>query len=339
MKEQRGSITLFILFVCLAVAVLVQTVSAVVLCATHTLVAEEAGRATMAQKDEALAALRQGALSAWGPLPWGALPEVPGGVEGCLVPITGSEDRALAASARSAPAVSPVIVSARVERGRDGLDLPLSGLVARALTWPAGRTAPWFEMEDPTMEADGGADTAAGAAVRLVTVPAAPLLGPGATIAGMSMEWRLDDGWRKFFEALAAEQPGGSTDGLGGAAAGMAAAAGVAVVSARPGTTVTLPADWGVAADQPGLLVITGGADLDAQGRGGVYGVIVVDGGGVTLDGTRLHGALFVTRSADVGETGVVLFSRATLRWATDRALVRTRLVPGSRTETTAAAG
>jgi hypothetical protein len=79
--------------------------------------------------------------------------------------------------------------------------------------------------------------------------------------------------------------------------------------------------------------VVTGGARLDVRDQGDLYGVIVVDDGGVLLDGTRIHGALFATGEVDLGATGAVAFSRAILRWATDRSLVRTRLVPGTREE------
>jgi len=35
-----------------------------------------------------------------------------------------------------------------------------------------------------------------------------------------------------------------------------------------------------------------------------------------------------------LGANGTIVFSAEVLRWATDRALVRTRLVPGTRAET-----
>ena len=61
----------------------------------------------------------------------------------------------------------------------------------------------------------------------------------------------------------------------------------------------------------------------------------MIDDGSVALDGTTLHGAVFATGSVDLGETGRVVYNRSILRWATDRSLVRTRLVPGSRWEGT----
>jgi hypothetical protein len=62
--------------------------------------------------------------------------------------------------------------------------------------------------------------------------------------------------------------------------------------------------------------------------------VIVVDGGGIDLQGTRLHGAVFASGAVDFGSDGAVLFSPAVLRWATDRSMLRTRLLPGTRRET-----
>jgi hypothetical protein len=82
------------------------------------------------------------------------------------------------------------------------------------------------------------------------------------------------------------------------------------------------------------LVVVVGGASLDARGLGERWGVIVVDGGDVRLDGTRLHGGVFATCTVDFGAGGAVAFSRTVVRWATDRSLVRVRLVPGSRRET-----
>ena len=116
-------------------------------------------------------------------------------------------------------------------------------------------------------------------------------------------------------------------------AEGVALGALVDAVRGERGTTVELPQGWGASADGPALLVVTGGARLDARGRGDLYGVIVVDDGDILLDGTRVHGALFATGDVDFGLTGAVAFCRSILRWATDRSLVRDRLVPGTRWE------
>ena len=50
---------------------------------------------------------------------------------------------------------------------------------------------------------------------------------------------------------------------------------------------------------------------MDARGRADLYGVVVVDGGAVLLEGTKLHGAVFATGTVDFGSNGEVLFSRS----------------------------
>ncbi len=73
----------------------------------------------------------------------------------------------------------------------------------------------------------------------------------------------------------------------------------------------------------------SGEADLDAQNLGDVFGVFVVEGS-VFLDGTVLHGAC----SAGEGALASAAAAFLELSWvATDRSLIRTRLVPGTRWE------
>ena len=322
--RERGSIVLLVLFVCLGVAVLVQTLSVVVLCADRGLAAEEDGRALMQEKDQALASLRQRVLSDWGAAPWSVIQETPP-VEGVVAELPDSGGWALAASARHSPDVSPIVVSAWLERGRDGLDLPLAGLVAATARWTSGRVSPWLEVDGAEVDAP---------TARFRTVPASPLIGVGVIVQSMSRPWTLDDGWRSFFASLAAEggEPGTAQTEVV-AAQGVAPGARVITMRGEPGTTLELPQGWSGSADDPGLLVVTGGALLDARDRGDLYGVIVVDDGAVLLDGTRIHGALFATGDVDFGTGGAVAFSRPILRWATDRSLNRARLVPGTRGE------
>jgi hypothetical protein len=321
---ERGSILLFALFVCLAVAVLVQTLSVVVLCADNTLAAEDSGRSLMEEKDNALATLRQRVLSDWGPMPWSVIQEKPA-VQGTVAELPDSGGWALAASARHSADISPIVVSAWLERGRDGLDLPLAGLVAQTARWTSGRVSPWLEVDGIGMAAPTG---------RLRNVPTAPLVGPGAVLDNMASVWRLDDGWRALFESLASARGDTEAPATGVVAAqGLGPGARVSTIRGDPGTTLELPQEWGGSADDPALLVVTGGARFDVRNRGDLYGVVVVDDGGVLVDGTRIHGALFATGEVDFGTTGAVAFSRSILRWATDRSLVRDRLVPGTRGE------
>ena len=332
--RERGSVVLFVLFVCLAVAVVVQTLSVIVLCADRSLAAEDSGRALMKEKDQALATLRQRVLAEWRPMPWSAIQQTPL-VEVAVAELPDSGGWALGVSARHSPDVSPIVVSAWLERGRDGLDLPLAGLVAATATWTSGRAEPWLEVDGGGMaDAEGTRDTAAPVA-RFQTVPAAPVVGSGVIVGSMASAWRLDDGWLSFFAGLAAERSepaAGQTEAV--AAEGVAAGARVSTMRGEPETTFQLSQGSGASPEAPALLVVCGGASLDAGGRADVYGVIVVNEGGVLLDGTRLHGALFATGTVDFGTDGVVVFSRSTLRWATDRSLNRARLVPGTRQET-----
>ena len=89
----------------------------------------------------------------------------------------------------------------------------------------------------------------------------------------------------------------------------------------------------GGSASDPLLVFVTGGQVLDASSRGDLYGVIVVDGGTVRLEGTRIHGAVFVGGTVELGQEGQVLFDRAIWRWATDHSCTRTRLLMGTRSE------
>ncbi|MFH0916476.1 MAG: hypothetical protein V1912_08535, partial [bacterium] len=109
---------------------------------------------------------------------------------------------------------------------------------------------------------------------------------------------------------------------------------GVTWLHGRFGGTEALPADCGgLTAETPVLVVLTGGATLDARDRGDIFGVVVVDDGSVLLDGTVVHGAIFATGVVSLGDTGRLLYSRSILRWATDRSLNRVRLIPGTRAE------
>jgi hypothetical protein len=331
--REAGSIAVFVLFACLAVAVLVQILSVIVMCADRTLTAEEAGRVWMYESDQALASLRQTSLAEWQTKTWSFLPGVPDGVEASLAGLADGEGWVMTASARHEPAVTPIVVSAWLERARDGLDLPLAGLVASAATCTSGRASPWLEIDDGAGSTGGALQDQAEATARFWTAPAAPLVGPGITLGRIATPWMLDGGWRRLFEAAAEAQREASTSGEGNAPPGVAVASEVVVLSGRAGSTVELPAAWGLAAGGPGLVVVAGGVSLDARDRNDVYGVIVVDGGDILLEGTRLHGALFASGAVDFGTNGSLSVSYRILRWATDRSLLRTRLVPGTRRE------
>ncbi len=308
---------LFVLFVCLAVAVLVQTLTVLVVCADRALGSEESGRVLMAETEGALVNLRQQVLVDWKPLPSTVIRETPTEVEGTVVDLAASGGWALLASAWHAPEVSPIVVSGWLERGRDGIDLPLEGLVAGRVAWAAGRTLPWLELEEG--ERGSAADRAGLPAAHLATIPADPLLGMGITVGRLTTPWSLEQGWLSLIESASGP--------------GVTFAEQVSILRGGPAMTAELHQGWGSSAEDPGLVIVTGGATLEARERGDVYGVIVVNGGDVLLDGTRVHGAIFASGDIDFGSSGAALFSRPILRRATDGSIVRARLVPGTRSE------
>lgn len=346
--RQGGSILLFVLFICLAVAAVAQSVCAVVLCAERSVVDESVGRRCLADKDQGLMTLRQLALAAWRPSPWSVVgdrtagPDATGPVEGTLRELEGGADWVMEAAVRQEPTTSTPAVSAWVERGRDGIDLPVAALVAGTVTAASGRSEPWLSVEN----VGGGEGAAAGTAVGYVAgAPKEPLLDDGCTLAEMRDPWRLDPGWKALesSSALAAQTAarvgaredgsnGGDDDG-GTPPAAVAPGPQVVLLGRDAGRGIRLSDEPRGTPEQPVLVLMIGGAELDARDLGDLYGVVVVDEGSLLLDGTTVHGAVFVTGSVDFGDNGRVIFSRSILRWATDRSLQRARLVPGTRWE------
>ncbi len=225
------------------------------------------------------------------------------------------------AAVRQDGTVSRLRTSAWLEHGRDGIDLPLAALVAETVRASPGRALPWVEKEESAGATEGEAET-----VGYVCVPPGDaILGEECCFVGLSDPWRLDPGWLELDQWAEIEMEATSED--------VAPGAGVSVLASR-GRTVTIPVDCGGGdPSAPALVILTGGSDLDARDLGDLYGVIVVDEGSVLLDGTILHGAVFVSGCVDLGESGQLLFSRSILRWATDGSLNRARLVPGTRWE------
>ena len=202
------------------------------------------------------------------------------------------------------------------------------------MTWAAGRLSPWVEIDPATADPGDLSGAAEGAVVRLRTVPGGALVGAGATVESIPTDWRLDDGWRGLFESLAAR--GTDLTGSGGAntAEGVAPGAAVSALHGERGDTLRLPPGWGTSADDPWLLVVTGGASLDATGS---RRCLRRDSRRRGRRPARRHPRFTVPCSppvsVDFGGSGEVVFSRSILRWATDRSLVRARLVPGTRSE------
>jgi hypothetical protein len=242
-------------------------------------------------------------------------------VRTCVTGIAESGGWAVDVSAAQPAEVSPITLSEWVERGRDGVDLPLAGLVAESVAYAPDRLTPWLEMDGGT--AAGGLFSARPVAW-LVRVPRAPLVGAGLQIGTLEGAWQLDIGWRSLCIGPAEEA------GPRGVAGGTR----LAIVQAREGTTSPWPEGVAGTAAEPVLVLVVGGGSLDARGLGDLYAVLVVDGGGVRLEGTRVHGAVCASGTVDLGGDGQVLFAPRSVRWAADRSLVRTRVVPGSRRET-----
>ncbi len=327
---------MLVLFACLAVAVSIQALSTVVLCAERAAVDESSGRTYMAERDEALAVLRGQALARWETMPWTILTTEPHAVEGRIAELSEGSELVMRATARHAPAVSRLSTSAWLEKGRDGLDLPLAALVAGGVVVPSDRDSPWLEVDVGAAPQNLGAGVDASAVGCVRVLPSDSVLGLGCSLVRIDDPWRLDPGWRALGAVSTHVNGGGSGEEptvLSGAEA-VAPSPGVTVLAGRPGQTLFLPTNRdGFTPEAPCLVLVTGGATLDARGRSDVYGVIVVDDGDLLLDGTTVHGAVFVTGSVDLGENGRLLFYRSILRWATDRSLVRVRLVPGTREE------
>jgi hypothetical protein len=312
-----------VLFACLATAVVLQSLGTVLLCAERALVDESVGRERSAEKDEILALLRQQALSFWQPDGWrmvstgDGLGDALG--EGAISELPDGGDWVMSAIARQDPTVSRLTASAWLERGRDGIDLPLAAVVAGAVTATAGRTTAWVESDGG--ESKGGSEigSAGRAVVHVVRPMVGPVLGPGVVADILSAVWRLDQGW-------ASVDPDATTT--------VAPRPGATWLRGRYGGWERLPiGSEGLTPATPMLVVLTGGATLDARNQNDIYGVIVVDDGSVLLDGTTLHGALFVTGTVELGGSGRLIYLPSILRWATDRSLNRVRLIPGTREE------
>lgn len=336
-RGESGSVLLLLLFTCLAVAVVVQALCAVTLCLQRAAHDEAMGRTRLSERDHTLASIRAALLHSWAfivPSQWRAEDGAGGLSQGGAEEVAELDGWLMKATVSHDPTQSRAVVSVLAERGRDGMDLPMAAVVAGNMTAAAGRKTCWLELADGGEGGDGIAPSGDAAHCYLAQPPTEPLFEPGCVLHPLESPWRLDPGWAAFAPA-----EGHAQSGAGVVSPGVShVAAGERTLWLRgdSGQTVTLPfseltAGWSAA--EPLLAVLVGGADLDARGLGALHGVLVVDGGSALLEGTVLHGAVFATDEVALGETGQVVFSRKTLRWATDQSLHRVRLVPGTRWE------
>ncbi len=283
---------------------LVFSLANMVLIGENAISSERDGRANLAKEDQLLGLLASRALATWAPAEF----ELEPGVLGRLSPDPAGSEWRLQATVfppwRRGGGLPPGQVSAMVERGRDGFDLPLAAVVGTALHADTARP-----VDTLVVPAGDGTTTVA----LVEPLPQAPA---GTEPRDLSEPWRLAP---MTVEAL--EQ------------GAVAAAPSVVVLSGAAGQSVTIPAGVRGDAQTPLVVVVTGGADLDARDLGDLDAVLVVDEGGAQLDGTRLRGAVICSGTVDLGATGTVTYVPSHLRWATDQSLRRVRLVPGTRQE------
>jgi hypothetical protein len=310
--DSGGAVILFALFVCLAIASSIQLLTVAALCSERALADELSGRRRLAQIDLSLAALADQAKTKWGPIPWTRSAQVGAPLTWRLTESDEARDWVLRAEVLYEGVPERVVTSAFVERGRDGLDLPGTAVVATSVRVAGGRDTPWMIVDSE----QGEGRTSAVACVKQADTP--EQLGPGCSLEFLAAEWRLDDGWRRSLE--------------GGGLSGQR----VLVLSGSEGDVVTPSGLVGASTrQQPILVIVIGGATVDLREVGELWGVVVADQGSIVLEETVVHGAVFASESVQFGSRGQVDFCSDVLRWATDRSLERVRLVPGTRVEDT----
>jgi hypothetical protein len=339
--SERGSALILVLFACLATAVVLQSLTTVLLCAQRAVVDESVGRERLAERDAGLAMLRERALASWQPISWTDVEpgsQLGARVKGTVEELPASGGLMMRAVVAQDPSVSRLTASALVEKGWDGLDLPIAAIVAESLTALPGRDTPWVELDsgDPSALRDSGSETRP--TIWTASAPIDPVWGTGCSRGLLSRPWTLDEGWKSLATAASGGTafPDGQRQGQSSSpAVGLALGLGAISLSSPFGRCEALPeGSVGMAVESPILVMVRGEGALDVRNRGDLYGVIVSEGP-VLLDGTVLHGAVFTESNLDLGESGRVCYSQAVLRWATDRSLMRARLVPGTRDEGT----
>jgi hypothetical protein len=324
------------IFVCAVITVVLHALSTVILCVEGALADETKGRVLLAEKDAALAQIRNELLRSWEPIgpAWMTIDGSSMG-ESVEVGATAEPDDGawiMRATARHRSDVSRWRVHVAAERGRDGVDLPLAALAAGGVSATPERQALWVDL-DPSLELDGVSTVLC----YVHDPPEEPLVGSRCVVLPLASPWRLDPGWvlaAAVNDECATEVGTEQTIDASTVSCGVAPGTGTYLLTGDRGSTVRVPAEAAHGTpDAPLLVVLTGGADLDATHLDEFYGVLVVDGGSVDLEGTTVHGAVFATGAAALGESGCILYSPRILRWATDRSLQRVRLMPGTRWE------
>jgi hypothetical protein len=313
--HQRGSALVFGLFACATVMIAIQILAVAVLWSERALADEVAGRQELAAVDSVLGSLRDQTRTQWGPALWEPVESTGIHMSYRLSAPGEGGDWVVWAEVAAGAAAQQRSTTVLVERGRDGVDLPLAAVVARCVRVTFGRETPWLMVE---ADIEGDLSSAEPAVAYVSTLQGPEILGEFSSLERLEGQWGLGEGWRTALESRTI------------------AGRDVVVLHGEKGSTYPLQQLGGLGtSDRPVLIAITGGADLDATGLGTLWGVILAEGSSVMLDSTVVHGAVFAGETADLGANGQVVFNAAVLAWARDRSLQRARLVPGSRLEET----
>lgn len=304
LRGQQGVVLIAVVLLCLGTAVLIAGLAAATTLVRSGWRAETEGRALAARAEEGLVAALVEAEAGWRPCEL----DLGDGVVVTLTPAAEAPGWVLQATATAVGTRSAYSVSALMERGADGLDLPARAAVAGTLAWEEGRSAPLVRV----------ARGATPALVSVVGLGSEPPLGDGVVLERVGT-WTFDgkyplaDGARNEDAGVRVIPPGLN--------AGTFLAARGAVGA-------------GASAEAPVVLIGAEGSVLEAAGLGEFYGVLVAGAGGILLDGTSLHGAAFTEGALRFGVTGQIAVDEPVLEWARRGCFTRARLVPGTRRDT-----
>ncbi|MHB9148736.1 MAG: hypothetical protein ACYC33_01420 [Thermoleophilia bacterium] len=313
---ESGSALIFVLLVCLGAVVLILALGAAIGVRVDAIEVESDGRIELARVETALSELRALAAESWAP----TQTMLGAGATGSLAEIVGAGGRVLLAEARVPTSTGTRIASARLELADDGVTLPRRVIAARAVFTGPSRPDPAVGIDPGSGVSGSPTDLALGASeTALITTMAQPpvgILGPGVTADPQPQAWAMD--------------PGTTALGASGAAEG---AAGLVGLGRGIPLSAALTGDTGRQPETPALIIGDASAPVNACGLGDLYAVILAGNGGIDLEGTVVHGAVFTEGDVRLGATGAVLFRKGVWAWATQGSLVRVRLVRGTRIE------
>ncbi len=325
--EDGGSATVLVLMVLLGVTALVTALYSLSLAALSAAENERIGHHVRAGDQGQMGVVLREALSSWQYMVAAPAP----GYRGSFTPDGDNPENlgTVKVGRVTAPGVLTTTVGA--ERGRDGLDLPRAALVARRLRWHPDRTDPLLLPAAGGISGGAGgtgsygdADQAAVTVALLWGGVTPELLPAGTKMTALTSSWHLDEG-----SALRVAGVASASDPEAAVSWEVAPPDNVLLLSAGGRVTPTLLSGRGGGTETPVLIVSRGAAAVDLGGLGPLHGVVVADGD-VVLEGTEVYGAVFATGDVDLGATGRLIYHPAVFRWATDRSLMRGRLVPGT---------